>query len=158
MITMEVNCQWLLWGDFNDVMDVAKKRGKTHASHKKYGVFRNKVDSCNLMNLDFIGHKFTWRRPIYHGGSRVYIRLYWGLWKEAWRMWFLDALVKFLTHLDFSHYHPILVSTHNNESRRGGTKFKFESALILEYSYDDMIRKEWNVNNNFTKNLDQFRR
>lgn len=80
------------------------------ASHSKYGVFKNMVHLCNLVDLDFIGHKFTWRGQVYHRGSRVYERLDKGLCNEVWRMQLPNALVKVLTHLDFSNHHPILMS------------------------------------------------
>jgi hypothetical protein len=42
---------------------------------RKCNKFQERINACNLLDLGAMGHKFTWRGPIYHGGQRIYERL-----------------------------------------------------------------------------------
>lgn len=94
-----MDCGSLVRGDFNDIMSVFEKMGGKLVSFEKCEVFKNIVYLCKLVDLGYVGHKYTWRDPIYYGGSRTYKRLSRGLYNKNWRVQFPDAIVKVLTQL-----------------------------------------------------------
>lgn len=100
----------LLGGDFNEVLQASEKRGGLPASARKCALFQNRIDSCRLMDLDAIGHKFTWRGPMQQGGIRIYERLGGALRNDEWRVLFPDAQVRVLPRMEFSDHHPIIIS------------------------------------------------
>lgn len=69
-LSKQIQYGWLIGGNFNDIMLTSEKRGGAPASTSKCVIFRDRVDSCKLMELCFIGHKFTWRGPIFHGATK----------------------------------------------------------------------------------------
>ncbi|CAN0837204.1 hypothetical protein LINGRAHAP2_LOCUS1732 [Linum grandiflorum] len=62
------------------------------------------LDQCQLFDLGFVGHKFTWRC-----GS-LFERLDKGVINEDWLLRFLDSATRHLPRVKSDH-HPILVCT-----------------------------------------------
>lgn len=53
---------WCLIGDFNDLMfDDEKQGGQRHMRGLLTG-FTDTVHDCNLVDLGFVGEKYTWER------------------------------------------------------------------------------------------------
>jgi hypothetical protein len=123
---------WLLAGDFNDILCVEEKRGGVTASRRKCKIFKDRIDSCGLIDIGAMGPKFTWRGPLYHGGQRIYERLDRALCNSHWRLQFPDGYLKVLTRMDFSDHHPILISPKEAPHPIAPRQFKFESAWLLE--------------------------
>lgn len=61
-----------------------------------------------MIDIEFIGHRFTWRGPIYNGGIRIYERLDRDFCNDIWRHQFPDACVKVLSSMEFSYDHIII--------------------------------------------------
>jgi hypothetical protein len=56
----------MLAGDFNEYSCecLSEKKGGAPASIRRYNIFREMINSCQLMDLGSVGAKFTWRCPI----------------------------------------------------------------------------------------------
>ncbi|MCI32166.1 hypothetical protein A2U01_0053378, partial [Trifolium medium] len=100
---------WMLAGDFNDIACSAEKKGGVAASARKCNIFVERINSCHLLDLGYVGTKFTWRGPLYHGGGRIFERLDRALCNDVWRLEFSKAFVRTLPRLEFSDHHPILI-------------------------------------------------
>lgn len=70
--------------------------------------FNNRIQECHLMDLGFIGPKFTWKGPKLNNYDRVFERLNRGLCNMNWRLYFSKAVVRVLPRIHFSDHNPIL--------------------------------------------------
>lgn len=61
MLAENVDEVWMLTNDFNDIMNIAEKKGGVIASATKCNLFRDRIDECKLMDLSSSGSKFTWK-------------------------------------------------------------------------------------------------
>lgn len=127
-------------------LSAAEKRGGALISPSKCGLFQNRTNSRNLMELGYSGYKYTWRGPISHGGLRIYERLDRGLSNDQWRIQFLNAQVKVLTQLDFSDHHPLLVALTENNTRQFPYHFKLENYhAVVQAGWKDYLSLNTNL-------------
>jgi endonuclease/exonuclease/phosphatase family metal-dependent hydrolase len=101
-LSLASDMPWLVMGDLNDILyQFEKEGGRSRPAHCMQA-FRDAIEDCNLVDMRYIGDKFTWQR----GDIRE--RLDRGLANEAWNMKFPDAS---LHHLDYyrSDHRPILM-------------------------------------------------
>ncbi|CAI8605405.1 unnamed protein product [Vicia faba] len=104
--------------------------------------------------MDIIGHKYTWKCHIHHGGVHIYEMIDKALCNVEWRMLFLDAHVKTLLRVDFSDQHPLLISLKDLPWQRSPINFKFESSWTVEEYFEAMLSSTWKQHNNLISNLD----
>jgi hypothetical protein len=149
---------WLLAGDFNDIASVEEKKGGAAASIRKCNIFRERINTCRLLDLGAMGAKYTWRGPMYHGGQRIFERLDRALCNSKWSLSFPNGFVKVLTRVDFSDHHPILISPREAPHLVAPRQFRFESAWLLESTYNDMMLASWNNGGSITNNLSNVER
>lgn len=69
-----INLPWLLMGDFNDISLPCEKFGGCSLNRMKMRTFNSFLDKANLLELGFIGPKFTWTN-CRHNGSLVRTRI-----------------------------------------------------------------------------------
>ncbi|XP_058760707.1 uncharacterized protein LOC131634042 [Vicia villosa] len=74
-IAEDVKGPRLLARDFNDIAYNIDKKGGTLTSSSKCKLFRDRINECNLLHMETVGLKFTWRGPLFHGGQRIYEKL-----------------------------------------------------------------------------------
>ncbi|GAU26402.1 hypothetical protein TSUD_278470 [Trifolium subterraneum] len=143
VISNNMKDAWMLAGDFNDIACAEEKKGGANASTRKCIKFRERMNACQLLDMGAMGPKFTWRGPIYHGGQRIFERLDRALCNENWRLVFPDGYVKVLTRVEFSDHHPILISPKEAPFIRAPRQFRFESAWLLDNTYNSMLNASW---------------
>lgn len=51
---------WLCFGDFNEILHQHEKWGTIMRSYNQMGDFRQVTKDCNLCDLGYLGHKYTW--------------------------------------------------------------------------------------------------
>lgn len=51
---------WLTIGDVNEIVTQSEKWGGRPINHCRANLFKNTINSCNLIDLGFNGPKFTW--------------------------------------------------------------------------------------------------
>ncbi|XP_058774782.1 uncharacterized protein LOC131649052 [Vicia villosa] len=103
------NQSWIVGGDFNDILKSSETKGGAPVSKRRCDLFKDRIDACNLLDLDSVGHRFTWKGPIFHGGGRIYERLDRVLSNDNWRLQFPQGFVKVFPRVDFSDHHPIVL-------------------------------------------------
>ncbi|CAN1179461.1 hypothetical protein LINPERHAP2_LOCUS34204 [Linum perenne] len=105
------------------MLSAADKRGGAPFVPSRAASFRQCVDNCNLLELDFVGPRFTWFR-----GS-LGERLDWGLSSTDWKCQFPNAVIRHIPRLRSDH-RPILLYFHGLEvPRRRDRPFRFFSSL-----------------------------
>lgn len=152
-IARTVSIPWLVSEDFNDIAFAKEKKGGSIASMRKCKLFRENMKECNLTNIKTKGPYFTWRGPIYHGGQRIYKRLYRAMNNEAWRLMFTEAQVKVLTRVEFSDHHPIMIILHSSKYEKYQKPFRFESAWMVKHNYLKTLKGYWKQNEGLPHNL-----
>jgi hypothetical protein len=148
----------MLAGDFNEISSMKEKRGGVRASERGCNNFKDRINSCKLLDMGSVGPKFTWRGPLYHGGQRIFERLDRALCNDLWRLDFPNGFVKVLTCLEFLDHHPILISPVEVPHPMAPKQFRFESAWILNDSYKNMLQQCWNEEGDIVSNLQNVRR
>jgi hypothetical protein len=102
--------------------------------------FRDAIDDCNLMDMGYIGDKFTWQR------GNIRERLDRALANEAWSDKFPDAC---LHHLDYyrSDHRPILMCFEEPvvEENRGPPVLRFEARWLKEKNFMEIVQGAWNL-------------
>jgi hypothetical protein len=51
---------WLCLGDFNEILSLGEKSSRSYRSKNQMEAFQHALDDCNLLDLGFIGPKYTW--------------------------------------------------------------------------------------------------
>lgn len=67
--SVQIQHGWVMGGDFNDISHLSEKKGGLLRSNRKCEVFGDRINACKPMDLNFVGHYFIWRWPIFHGGG-----------------------------------------------------------------------------------------
>jgi hypothetical protein len=152
-IASNISHEWLVAGDFNDIMSPMEKKGGAEASIRKCNLFRDRVDGCHLIDIGAVGSKYTWRGPIYQGGCRIYERLDRALCNDIWRLRFPEAIVKVLMRVEFADHHPLLICPYGTGTARHYNNFRFESAWLVDNAYDELVTNNWDGNVDIHSNL-----
>ena len=59
---------WLCGGDFNEILKSHEKLGGRLQPYGQMQKFREVLDECGLLDLSFVGNKFTWFKTYLDGG------------------------------------------------------------------------------------------
>ncbi|XP_021775080.1 uncharacterized protein LOC110738941 [Chenopodium quinoa] len=128
-IKLASNLPCIMFGDFNEILNLSEKEGGVVRSERLKDSFREAIDRCALRDLGFKGSIFTWER----GNSMstfVRERLDRFLADESWCSMFSNHEVRNLPILKLDHA-PILLTTEKKNSDEGGdTGFKFEQLWL----------------------------
>ncbi|XP_070032638.1 uncharacterized protein [Nicotiana tomentosiformis] len=79
LTNLQVKVPWCIGGDFNVILDPDEKKGSRPYRMSKSLEFSTCMDNCGMMDLDFVGPKYTWcnnwepRRRIWKRLDRVFI-------------------------------------------------------------------------------------
>lgn len=144
---------WLVAGDFNDISHPSEKKGGIPASQRKCTLFSSRINSCHLMDMGVIGHKFTWRGPLFRGHCRIFERLDRALCNADWCLYFPDAVVKVLPRVDFSDHHPLLICPFGITLHKSIPRFRFQSAWVTHATYMGTVKERWNAADDLPSNL-----
>lgn len=52
--------RWLAAGDFNDILSQEEKKGGAPINVRKCNLFRERINNCDLMDMGYVGSRFTW--------------------------------------------------------------------------------------------------
>jgi hypothetical protein len=83
---------WLCLGDFHEVLRNYKHEGVGHRTLSQIQGFRDAVDVCNLIDLGYKGHFWTWEKKV-TGGSYTRVILDRALGFAEWSAQFPRANV-----------------------------------------------------------------
>lgn len=140
----EISVPWMLAGDFNEIASVDEKSGGAPASYSRCRKFKDWIEECKLIDLGYLGPKFTWRGQKSPGLSRVYERLDRAFCNMEWRVSFPEAAVRNLPRVKSDH-HPILIDLQSNLPPPAFQRpFRFEAAWLTHKEFGEFVKKNWN--------------
>ncbi|XP_015934914.3 uncharacterized protein LOC107461000 [Arachis duranensis] len=156
-IARNIGEPWLLIGDFNEIKDGTEKKGGRPINLRMCRNFANWIDRCGLVDLGFIGTRFTWRGPQWEGYDRVFKRLDRALSNPLWRTKFQEAVVKVLPRTNSDH-HPLLLMENEGTDCRNGRPFRFEAMWSMHPDFRPFLEKHWKEDSMFIQNLNSLRK
>ncbi|KAK3231083.1 hypothetical protein Dsin_002964 [Dipteronia sinensis] len=131
---------WLVAGDFNEIVSSSEKRGGRF-SHPNSG-FSNWIERNELVDLGFIGSKFTWMMKM-GIGEEIWERLDRALCSMDWRLHFTEAFVRHLPRI-LSDHCPVLIQLQSNHHPNRYCKpFKFEAMWLKHKDFGELIHNSW---------------
>ena len=98
---------WIVAGDFNEILSNDEKEGQRLRAQSQLDNFRQALDECALMDLGFVGPKFTWNNGR-AGEDHVRERIDRGICNKEWRDLFPMVRVHHLTS-SVSDHRPLLL-------------------------------------------------
>ncbi|KAK3231896.1 hypothetical protein Dsin_003777 [Dipteronia sinensis] len=104
--------------------------------------FANRIDHNNLVDLGFIGSKFTWmtKRGI---GEAIWEWLDRAFCFMDWRLQYAEGFVRHLPRVVSDHC-PVLIQLHSNHIPNASCKsFRFEAVWLKHRKFEDVISKNW---------------
>lgn len=135
---------WLVFGDFNEVLDENEHLSNHQRSQSQIQDFRDTVNTCELKDLGYSSYKYTWcnRR---HLEQNIKVRLDRAIGNEQWSNLFPEYRV---TNLPFgsSDHCPILVDLSHRISQGGsggGRPLYFEQMWLKHVDYSNIVNNSW---------------
>lgn len=138
--------RWDVGGDFNDILHLNEKIGGLAASLRKFTLFQQRTNSCDLMDLVSSGFPYTWRGPLTHDKMRLYEKLDRIFSNASWSILYPEAHVKVLHRIEFSNHHPVLLTLVDKDFCKIPKYFKFECAWLVEDNFEHMLNVAWIIN------------
>ncbi|KAM2712281.1 hypothetical protein EV1_032304 [Malus domestica] len=130
---------WLCGGDFNEFVWDHEKSGRARVLYNRPGYLNNFLNAADLMDLGFIGPKFTWRGMRY--GNLVEERLDRAAVNFLWQNLWPHTSVIHETVIGSDHC-PIVVQSQPSASK-GKRLFRFEAFWAKEEDCKDLVTKCW---------------
>ena len=135
------NLPWAIIGDFNEVITEDKKSGGNPISQRRVKAILDCMDNYHMMNMGFVGPKFTWsnKREI---GNLIQCRLD-RCWANLnWKAFYTEANVTHLARINSDHY-PLLLNLNLNTSSTNNRPFKFQSIWLSHKDFPTVVREAW---------------
>ncbi|KAL5756462.1 hypothetical protein ACOSQ2_021208 [Xanthoceras sorbifolium] len=143
------NLPWIIGGDFNEIMWGNEKMGGLFRNGAAMDNFREAINCSGLMDLGFVGNKYTWCNRQF-SGVVIWERLDRCLCNLRWRVMFPEAVV---IHRDYSSSdHRALIidgirkcSGARSGLNRVGSRFHFEQAWADEEECRVIVKRAWDL-------------
>lgn len=146
-----------MFGDFNDITSPSEKVGGRSCNLNRISWFQDRIDDCKLLDLGFLGPKFTWKGPQLHGCTRLFERLDRALANISFVSAFPECAVKVLPKTSFSDHNPLSISLQSNFSNKKDPKpFRFEAMWLSHDSFKSFLQDQWNNLDKLESNLYSF--
>ena len=107
---------WVVCGDFNEILHPDEKLGWRERDANQIRDFRDVLSRCGLVDLGFVGQKFTWCNGR-HGEQRTLLRLDRMVANEAWLQLFPEAKV-FHISMSASDHCLLALSLNKNQQQK----------------------------------------
>ena len=133
---------WICVGDFNEILRGYEKLGGVPRRESEMRGFRDMVDECELVDLGYVGHKFTWcgRRS----GGVVLERLDRAFANTSWLELNPVTWVQHFRAHSFDH-NSIIISSEGIPACRN-KPFRFEQMWLKEEGCGDTVKATWEAN------------
>ncbi|GLT77972.1 hypothetical protein SLA2020_495240 [Shorea laevis] len=144
---------WVIAGDFNDVVDQSEKFRGAPISQHRVQAFTSCMNDCQMMDLGFIGGRFTWVN-MQSDGHVIRERLD-RVWCNAdWKLNFSEASVFHLPRVHSDHC-PLLLDLDPSKHAFGKRPFKLEKFWVDHPEFQALVQECWGVvDQNTTQCLD----
>ncbi|XP_030948868.1 uncharacterized protein LOC115972747 [Quercus lobata] len=135
------NLPWVIARDFNEPLNFNDKFGGREISITRSLLFKECLDKCNMIDLGFLGPRFTWTNLrevdalIQERIDRVFVN-------PEWFSLFPEAKI---THLTWCHsdHCPVLLETQPRSSTFLKRPFKFQSFWVSDPSFPNVVTNAW---------------
>ncbi|KAL2939928.1 hypothetical protein RDABS01_001310 [Bienertia sinuspersici] len=132
-------------GDFNLLLNPSEKKGGGGFNFQEAEILQDLMTTCNLLDLGFIGHEFTWSNN--RGGEEhIQERLDRCLVTQDWKELYPGASVSHLDKRKSDHL-PLLVSIkgcpNSNPTEKRRKMFRFEAMWLNNDESTAVIEKAW---------------
>ncbi|XP_059444796.1 uncharacterized protein LOC132176566 [Corylus avellana] len=131
---------WLLLGDFNAILSSADKRGGRSFGSPSHFDFVDFVHSNALVDLGFVGNKFTWSNHRL-GRNNIRERIDRGLANQGWVHLYPNSLINHLLASNSDHC-PILLSSAGSYQNIP-KPFRFEAFWTRDRSSHGVVAEAW---------------
>lgn len=141
-------------GDFNDLLSQQEKRGGQPHPRWACRGFSEAIQDCELVELGFYGHPFTWERRV-EGVALVEEKFDRALGCPRWCEIFPDARVENLA-ASGSDHSPILLKVIKMIYRPVENRFRFENSWLRESDCKEVVESAWSsaTNVDIQKNIE----
>ncbi|KAL0012531.1 hypothetical protein SO802_007639 [Lithocarpus litseifolius] len=145
-LSSQCNMPWVVMGDFNEILFSDEKLGGAEREAKQMVAFRERLNRCRLVDLGFIGQKYTWCNGRF-GGERTKLRLDRVVANDDWIQRFPDARV-FHTHLTISDHCLLKLSLKRDQIKHPQKRrFMFEAMWTRDTSCREVVEAAWDFGN-----------
>ncbi|XP_057760299.1 uncharacterized protein LOC130980656 [Arachis stenosperma] len=137
------NRPWLVFGDFNQVLEKKDKQGGLPVTFSQIRGFKEALQTSELLDLGFVGHAFTWSNN--QGGEQnVQERLDRAVANISWKEAFPRAVVQHLQRYRSDHS-PIFIDMMGETERKNNRshRFKFEEVWLEKEECEEIVKKTW---------------
>ena len=135
---------WLYAGDFNEITQQSEKQGGRSWPHHQMQAFRDILDKCGFMDLDFVGFPFTWHKN--YPNFTIWERLDRAVATNEWFSMFASTKVH---HLDVtSSDHKALWISPEHMHCNFQKPFCFEQMWLTDKGCNEIVEAVWSVNCN----------
>ncbi|PNX99664.1 ribonuclease H, partial [Trifolium pratense] len=139
------NPRWLLFGDFNIILNTDEKLGGHTTDTNVITMFRNTINRCNLQDLGYLGEVFTWtnRQEDHH---HIKARLDRFLASEDWTNTFSNFKNTHLVRYSSDH-NPILLDFSSNpvcrQRQHQHKRKKYEMMWTRHEDHFTIVKEAW---------------
>ena len=134
-----VDGAWICISDFNEMFSLTEKLSCRPTPPRQLDAFCEPLELCNLVDLGFIGYKFTWNNRRL-GAANTKERLDRAVANEVWRSKFPGTIVTHIISYASDHL-PLILQNHvpPKSIYKGRRGFKFEEAWLLWVDCEKVI-------------------
>lgn len=135
---------WCVMGDFNNIISHCDKKCGNPYPNYLLEAFNRTIVDCDLMDLDLIGHQFTWEKG--RGSVNwIEVRLDRAMVNTSWWSAFQLAQL-FNLEITLSDHCPILLQPKNFQLSSAQRRFRFENAWLTDPKCLELVKSNWSSN------------
>ncbi|KAI9119975.1 hypothetical protein K1719_008944 [Acacia pycnantha] len=150
-LASNISSPWLLAGDFNDILHQDERKGGSVHRARGCCFFNKFLHSNGLVDLEFSGLRFTWRR-----GSLL-MRLDRAICNPLWLQLFPNSSVDHLPKI-MSDHRPIMINLGLfHLTGPMDPPFKFLAAWLSHYDFPTIIQRIWQSGDDLMSCIDSFK-
>ena len=148
------NLPWVIAGDFNEPLLSGDKFGVRSVSVNRSLLFKECLDRCNMMDIGFVGPRFTWtnRREVQ---ALIQERIDRFFVNPSSCVVYPDVRITHLTRCHSDHCLVFLKMQSRTQNRRI-RPFRFQTGWLLDPSFFPIVRQAWETNNRLIDAINVF--
>ncbi|KAJ4833299.1 hypothetical protein Tsubulata_004319 [Turnera subulata] len=148
-LALTINEPWIVAGDFNAILAGEERRNKYGQAGQTNAMFADCMLKTNLLDLGFVGGKYTWR-----SGSRR-ARLDRFICNDEWRIKFPEASVIHLPRIGSDHC-PVLLKSGTTPPPPDRRPFRYLAAWQTHPGFGQFVMENWVSSTSFHDTIQHF--